>query len=428
MVLGFRCEIALCVIAVTIVQPQYARAEAKLDKTAIAVVPISDGSLDDESAKLSAKIAESLKLTDKYHVMDSKLTADVLEYYERSDAPLDYITEAEGILAKAKDDYFEFRYAEASSGVSRAINFLKEEGKNISETGPLLVDAYVTQAIIAKSKGNIAATKEALKSALRINPRLEFSPENYPPSLILILEYALRELLSGPVGEIRISTKPKAAEVRINGVAQGSSPLVLKNMPVGTYQLSINENKYERITRQIQIEANRATEVSEKLKWSRKKGEAKQGKANLPDICVREGLRISEIMKLGKVVLLDVDGKGGAKQVEARIVDAKFRAGLPAISVEVETESDWAQKYSLFVRTINRDLEADLAAGPQKLIEPKGEVIPFALNKRRKEFYKSPIFWGIVGTILAGGVGAGVLLSTSGENSPGTGNLRVEFR
>ena len=48
-----------------------------------------------------------------------------------------------------------------------------------------------------------------------------------------------------PKGAATVSTKPSVAEVFLNGVKKGVTPVAIKGLPVGAYSLMIKTNRYE---------------------------------------------------------------------------------------------------------------------------------------------------------------------------------------
>ena len=71
--------------------------------------------------------------------------------------------------------------------------------------------------------------------------------------------YLLKRKLvrTGGVGSITIESHPPGAEVRVDLLLKGKTPLVLSNMPAGLYRISLDKEKYHRKYRRVEIVKNK---------------------------------------------------------------------------------------------------------------------------------------------------------------------------
>lgn len=401
---------------------------------AIAVVPVSDSDSDADSKDVAQAIGSSLGLVSPYHIVDSKLTARVVEYYEKAAAisPPTNTTEADDALARAKEYYFGFRYDDAERELSRAIGLLEARRTEMGIVGPKLVDAYISRAVIAKSKNDMKAVHQSLAQALRINPKLDLTALEYPPSLIAIFDEEKKALNSGAQGSISIVAEPKAADVYLNGVLHGVTPLDISELPAGSYAVKIAANKYNPMERTVQVTAGGTTKIREKLKWttaktSRGQKGPTQGEAAAE---VGEGLRIADLINADKVVLIDVDGAGGAEKISARMVDRNFRASHRPLVLKMKMGEERSSGLAELAQGLADEAMTDLASDPARRIDPKGIGDPVLLGKRKRQFVGSPLFWGLIGGLAAGALGGGLAAAFTGGggSSPTAGNVRVEFK
>jgi hypothetical protein len=63
-------------------------------------------------------------------------------------------------------------------------------------------------------------------------------------------------------GSLRVTSTPRGAAVFINGDSAGTTPLVLRNLPVGSRAVRVSMDGYERWSRAVQVVANQRTEVN----------------------------------------------------------------------------------------------------------------------------------------------------------------------
>jgi len=392
---------------------------------AIAVRPVNDGDSDQASLDLATVIGQGLGVVDSHHVVDSDLAAEVLEYHdseERSDPRMATVEEA---LAKAKELYFQFRYVDSWAAVERALAPLKDLDRTIS--GPLFVDAYLTRALIAKARGERDEVRTSFRQALLINPKLELSSQDYPPSVIAMFEEERGLLAKRPAGSIAVSTSPAAAKVYLNGILQGETPIELARLPQGSYRLLIRANRYQPVERTIRVEGGRRVELKPRLKWASKKKGGQEMADEDRAALVRQGLHIADTLKVDKVILVDVDAVDRGR-VSARMIDRKFGVGLKPIVVDGILEPEGrAGRLAKMTLALAQQIGASVEVSPEKLIDPPGVSDPALLGQRKRPPHRDPIFWSAIGVLLAGAIGGGLAAAMSGGGG-GPGNIRVQFR
>ena len=66
-------------------------------------------------------------------------------------------------------------------------------------------------------------------------------------------------------GFIEIETSPKDADVFLDGVNRGKSPIIIGNVPAGNHEILINKEGYEDFAEQIEVNAGRKASVEAKL-------------------------------------------------------------------------------------------------------------------------------------------------------------------
>lgn len=397
----------------------------------IVVVPLIDGESDKESKNVAQEIAQALKFADEIHVIDTELAARVIEYSNNTVASQNLaIGHASDSLAKAKEKYFQFRYEDAEKELSQSISSLESLSKTDASAGALLVDALVSRAVIAKSRGNEKEMRQSLAAALKNNPKLDLKSEEYPPSIVSVLEEERAAMKLGPVGEVFVSSTPAAAEVYINGSLAGVTPIELKDIPAGGLNLAIKANKYETIEKNIQVHAGGRIKISERLKWA---GAFPSNEAQISRDAaaeVHEGLRVAGAMKAEKAIIIDVDQEKKGEEIKVRMVDAKLRAGHRQIILKRNNEEAGSMTgLSDVSRLLANEAAIDLTDDPARYIDPLGIAKPLLLDKRKRHFKKSPVFWGVLGAIAAGALGGGLAAAFAGGGSgDGLGNVKVNFR
>lgn len=395
-------------------------------KRSIAVCPIMDGDADEKSRELSYTIADSLRLISNHHIIDSEVVADVAAYHGGHADASATTREAQDILSLAKDRYFQFRYEDAREGLTRAISILEASRGDVSQAGPLLVDAYVSQAVVAKSLGDVASAREAFSKALAVNPKLDLSDEEYPPSVAKLFEEERARVAGKPAGSIRATSSPEVADVYVNGIRMGVTPLLLEGMPAGRYHVLIRASQYGELARTVDVAAGARAKVRGRLGWHPRESKPESVEEDDAAAKVREGVRIADLLKADKVILVDADlSETDSGMISARMVDGRLRAGQKPIALSVSADAfedpeGLADMVDLLAEQADSHVLADR-------IDPAGMSDPILLAKRRRPLARQPLFWGAIGTAVAGAIAGGVAAAMSGGGAK-TGSVKVEFR
>lgn len=394
----------------------------------IAIEPAIDGDRDGEAMALARTVADTMSFSSGFRIVDFDRTRDLADYNDAAQE-IDAADEAEGALRRAKDHYLRFQFADAEAQLKKSISFMQQRTDEIEEIGPMLEDAYLTRAIVAKARGRLQDIREALLAALRINPTLALSESDYPPSVVAAFDEVKREFLSGAASSIRVATRPKATDVYLNGIVQGSSPIEIKNLPRGIYRISIRANRYASVDRDVELGDGEGVKISEKLKWI---SDETSTDVNPADAIaeVNRGLLVADAIKVDKAVLIDVDSADDGQTVAAaRMVDRRYRAGHRPIIVHGNLmDDDMAGEASRIADILVKQARADLTDDPIAKIDPTGIAAPILLGKRKRPVMRSPVFWGAIGAAAAGAIAGGVAAAMSGGSSPGTGAVRVRLK
>lgn len=384
--------------------------------------PQMDGTNDDISNDAAAAVREALPVAMPAHIVSPQIVEKVLSYYQKEDAKSQTAANAVDSLSVAKEHYFNFHYEDALAEVGRAVEILS--AGSVSENGSLLQDALITQGVIARSAGNADIAKTAFDRAVRLNPFYRIDYRAFPPSIVEIFEQSRSVLMQGEKGALRVETDPYTAEVFINGVMHGVTPVDLPQMPAGSYTILIKTNKYQPVEKQIKIVAGEKVVVNERLKWLGDRSKVQKKPKEDARAEIDEGIRIADLLKVDKAVLIDGDGAG---VITARMVDRKYRAAYRQIIVRYDAEGK-AQAIADLTETLANLARINLLNNPMKYLDPDGIGDPILLTGRKREYYKKPIFWGAIGTAAAGAVIGGILAAMSGGSEGRTGNVAVQFK
>lgn len=392
-------------------------------KLVVAVVANKHGGA--ASREIASSLRNAFSLDNRFHIIEQQLVGQVTNYYNgaRQSTPF-HFGAATTILARAQHHYFTMNYEDARAEATRAIDLLKKNPASINAKGQMLFDALMTKVLIARALKDEATLNAALAEAVRINAAQNLDRQTYPPSIVSVFNAMRTTRIAQGAGRLVVTTRPGVAEVYINGVMSGVTPLTLNDLPAGEYALMIRTNKYRPVTKRVSVAAGRTKRISERLDWIGNAGGGRRGVNGQNEI--DEALRVASLMKADRAVLISAQpGSGGVNVARARLVDRQYKAAYRPIVVHYGT-ADRAQSLAEFAGEIAATLKRDLATDPAELADPHGTADPILLGKGKRKIYNSPIFWGVIGTAVAGGVAGGILAAMSGGGG-GSGNVRVNF-
>lgn len=393
----------------------------------IVIQPQNDGVSDEITGDITVVLRKALPVIMPVHVVSQQITNEVLAYHQR-----DGVAESAGkesaseMLSRAKEHYFQLQYDEALAEASRAVDLLFSG--DLADNGSLLQDALLTQAIVAKAADKPALAKDSFDRAVHLNPFYLIDRKLFSPSIVEMFEKSRSELMRGAKGSLSVQTDPEAAEVFLNGILQGVTPLDLPQIPAGSYILSIKTNKYQPVSKTITITDGQRIVMNEKLMWIKTQEGKKSTQIQNAKAEIEEGLRIADNLKTDKAVIIDCDESGRGGTIYARMVDRQFRAAHRPIIVEYAAKEERAQAIADLAQTLANLARINLLSDPMKYLDPDGLGDPILLAGKKREIYKRPIFWGAIGTAAAGAIVGGIMAAMSGGDSPRTGSVAVQFK
>jgi len=386
----------------------------------VAVVPVLDGDMDGETHRLCDLLAGEIGKDKGLKVVDTGRLKDIQHYYKKGETD-PQTKEIETILNQARDNYYRFKYVEARRLARGAIAKLEEMPRARYSQGSLFINAYLALAIASKTLGDVGEAKEALRSVLNIDPGYRPDPALFPPSFIQLFNDVSSLAETVPRGGIRVTSNAKAADVYINGVLKGTTPLTIKDLPEGKYYVKISANRYTVEEKEAVVKGGRITTVNGRLEWNKNwEDKGDEVASNDPE---GDALYIGRLLKADKVMLVDVDRAGDAKRVYAKVMDSNYGFGLPKVSLT--TKGDIDEVVPRLARDAVKRVGVDVADVSPGDLEPSGSGDSSLMAKKRGI---PPYLWWILGGIGAGGVGAGLALGLGGGAAAAAGAIGIVFK
>jgi len=400
-------------------------------QTSLVVYPLQKGSFDAENQKIASILRERLKEKTALYVVDPKNVESVLKYYENfslsSKKPS--IKEAKELVSRAKEHYFQFAYLEAEAELKKVFQIFEQDPSLIFSDGQLLADGQMVLGLVEAAQKKKQKAMQAFQEVFRIAPLYQPDPKLFSPSIRRLFRKAKTQIgrQQNP-GTIRIEGFPKVTDVYLNGIYQGVSPMALAPLPPGEYALSFKAHHYGTMQRRVNLKAGEEQVLQHKLYWQGPKKRSTQ-KTTL-DLAqagtqIEEGLRIADLLKVDKVLLLSLKGN----QIHARLVDRKFRAGHKPVILSLKSKTESLEEsLDRLVPILYAQTKLNLLKNPQAYLDPLGFGDPILLRPGRRKIPKGILFGGI-GAMGVGGILAAVLTAGGGSTkTPGMGSIVLSFK
>ncbi len=412
-------------------QPKTKASHEKSDKgqvdstqgQSLAVVPVGTVETDGESLeKISERIRDALSNQGKYRVLDNKKTdAFFANNPNLLTQPKASIT-LNRYLEEATQFYIDFAYKEGIGLLENTIEAFYNT-QSLQKQAFALRDAHVILGNIYTADDNKRKAVQSLREAIRLDPHYEIDPIVYPPNTVSNFNQAKQEYLKEQKStKLEIATSPSGAEIYVNGILKGNSPISLDNFSQGTHFILVKKPEYEPFAVKLQVTKDTKEKVDLKKKVQPQLDLHGLKVAQLKDIpeLVRLGSLVGEGLGVQKVVLVSLEELGWHHRVTTRMIDIKYRASHKHNSVEVlDLPKDSRSAAKVLAEDLNKLSDVDLAKDPKKYAESDVVVIG---TKRKKSLLKNPLLWSLLGVLVAGGATSAVLLTRGGGDGGASGS------
>ncbi len=392
-------------------------------KIKVAVVELQDSRVKQESVeKVTDTLRDELKRNDKLEVISKERTYQFFSASPNLRNPGNHTSSLNRYLAQAKEFYKNFQFKDAVRLLENTISTYRDSKLSLGDNF-LLTDAYLMLGNIHMGNNDPRHAQEAFKEAVRLDPSREITEVEYPPRTVAMFRKSKEEFLKKNKSvELEVSSSPNKADVYLNGVLKGKTPLKLDRMTQGEHFILVQHEGYKTQAKRVLIKTSEARE-----KISLEKSSTLVANphgltvTNLQDVPEQVALAtaVGKGMNVDKVVLTSVEEIGWNNKITARMIDIRYQASHKHKSVEVlDLPKDTRSAAHVIAADLGNIADIDLAKDPKKYAESEILVIG---NKKKRPLIKSPILWGLIGVAVAGGA-TGALLLGGGGGGGGGGN------
>jgi len=401
--------------------------QVALSSASVAVVPLIDSSSDGTSKELAASFSAALR-TRGVEVVDAGIAEAVINYHDADVRTQKECDSVGGLLNDAKEKYFALEFDEAYALASKAVE--SAQTTKAVFCGTYLRDAYaLCGLIVSKQKKKRQEAGEFFKKAVLLDPSFDLSRNDFPPSVVLAFSKTRDEILKNAAGTIEITASPEVAEIYLNGVFKGVSPLTLSGLPSAGYDVEVRANKYLPEFKSVSLAADEKLDLAFDLKWDRNSHKNSAALVESKN-AVAEGVRLGGLLNVDKIVTIDADvNPDMSGSAAVRMTDRAYQAGHKQINVVWDSSRvELQESLSSAADLLFKQLSADVSKDPRKYLDADGAGGIILLGQKRRSLPDGVVI-GIAGGVIAA-IGGGIawsMMSGSQRNAK-TGSINVRFK
>jgi hypothetical protein len=346
---------------------------------------------------------------------------------ESGDPRLATLQKAHELLKSGKEQYDNLELDAAIDELSKSIEeFKKAAGRLGGGEGYLEALLYLGAAHILS--GDNERGTESFRTVALFDKRKTLDPKVFPPSMIEIFDKTKEDVTASPVGTVLVKSNPTAAEVYLNGVFKGITPLTLVKVPEGVHFIRVEKDGYTPWGQQVEFyathEETTEANLQEAVLHSKFAEEAKKIISDLDEDPPRkEIVQFGEWLRVERLMVASVKQRGDEVVTEAVMIQLQPPKKLAFRKTEFNlTSANFLARADAFFSSLYRDVEIPAAEGGGKKTtslpvaaarcnsdsdcstgevcdNASGSCIPYA--PEGEKFYEKWWFWTIIGGGLA---------------------------
>jgi hypothetical protein len=203
--------------------------------------------------KAAGMFSSELKNADGLALVDVRRQAPPDPFADALEAARAGVEEARALRQKRR-----FNAAEETLG--KALESYRKGAAGLADVGELQ-DAYVLLSAIQYNTGRDEDGARSLETALALAPTRELPLAKTSPLFTRVVNAARAQLEKAPRGTLLVESTPPGAAVLVDGVALGTSPLLVKDVPPGVHTWRVQLPSGEAIGGVAQVAAGKQTRV-----------------------------------------------------------------------------------------------------------------------------------------------------------------------
>ena len=178
------------------------------------------------------------------------------------------LARAKKYLSQGKRLYAKFDSKGAESSLQRAADQFEENAAGM-RTSKDLVATYLLLARVFFATNRELQARDIFKRLVQLQPDLNLGIAEYPPQMIKTFKAVKNDVLSSPLGTLKVESDPIGALVYLDARKRGQTPIELINLPAGIHLLVVRRTGYAPFVRRVDITSFRQEKINATLQLDR---------------------------------------------------------------------------------------------------------------------------------------------------------------
>jgi hypothetical protein len=266
-----------------------------------------------------------------------------------------------------------------------------------------LADAMTALAAAQFEQGDKKGARATLIRLLTWRNDYRLDTNRYPPSLVVPLEEARKEVERTKRGSLEIRTEPVPAQAYVDGKYIGVTPTFAEGLTAGEHFVTLKRDGYHKAVTSASVSAKVQQVVTVQLERSPKFLLVEQALKALEKQLGKDKLEpsvdtLKEVLFLDHAVFVRAAPDGGQMKLDVYLYDLRTRKLLSHVE-QVAPKQGHKETLASVPSTLYLNVDYDA-----ELVAPKDAPPP--PPKKRKPVYKAWWFWTVL-AVAAGGVVVG---------------------
>lgn len=344
-------------------------------------------------------------------------------------------------LAQARTAFLRFDNKHAIALLDPFLANLRNESPRTPPRDAAYADALALRAMIAQSQGDRAGTTASLSALLHHAPIFTFDAAAFPPSLRAEWTRVQAAAQSSRTAKLQIDSKPALAEVLLNGVMAGRTPLEIA-VPSGEYRVTLRGASYRDVTQRVAVRDGESRRVEMALRWGRNQNDGAATSHEMTRAApvtsprgasssAASALQLGTTLHAAKVVMLRVDRVAqGEGSVRADVLDVVRGVALQPVAFAMSPDhAVVASRLSTMAGRVANLCATDIGKHPGKIVpESANDVRGVMASRSQTHAKRRRALLIALGVVVLGGIIGGVVASQGGgDNPPANATLTVRW-
>jgi hypothetical protein len=269
---------------------------------------------------------------------------------------------------------------------------------------------------------------------LVLHPDAELDPMVFPPSLAATFSRIAKEVQRSGTGGLRIESATPGAEVWVDGIFRGISPVLLESLVEGQHIIRLVRRGHQSWGRKKRVHIDSQEVIRQGLEslpgFERLKALGVQlagaaGSESYPEAAGE----LMDWLGVERVFFFLVGTQAGGFNVSAYYYDRHSQSCLKAQKKIFDPKDpSFNEMVNLFCTALYMDVSGQVIAETEPPPATGTEITDFREEARDDDSIVSSWWlWTAIGVVVAGGVGLALYFVLGGEEGPGEGEAIFRF-